>query len=325
MILDDAVEVLRKEAESILHLTTTIDHSFEQMVEIICASTGRVIISGIGKSGLIGRKIVATLTSTGTNAMFLHPVEAMHGDLGMVAKDDILIAISNSGETSELNVLLPSIKSMGCPIIGFTGNPLSFMARQCDIVINTGVLQEACPHGLAPTCSTTAQLAMGDALAVVLIKKKMFKPSDFQRSHPGGVLGQRLSCRVGEIMLTGKAVPWVFAGTSMADAITVMERFRLGAVLVVDQRSVLSGIITDGDLRHCIASGSSDFSKAPVDRVMSVSPHTILVESPLYDALNIMERQQITVLPVTDPNRKLLGILHLHDILGKGAFTFNGS
>ncbi|MGD9731433.1 MAG: SIS domain-containing protein [Desulfamplus sp.] len=327
MIIDQAISVLKQEAESILHLTEKIGYDFEKMVDVICSSTGRVIISGIGKSGLIGRKIVATLCSTGTNAMFLHPVEAMHGDLGMVSKDDVFIAISNSGETGELNILLPSIRSLGCPMIAFTGNPDSTMAKKCDIVIDTGVEKEACPLGLAPTCSTTAQLAMGDALAVVLINKKQFKLSDFKKSHPGGSLGQRLSCMVGEIMfsnITERNIPTVPPAATMSEAIAQMDKFKIGAVFILESDNTLAGIITDGDIRHCIAERSSDFNTMKVEQVMTKSPHVILPELPLYDALNIMEQHQITILPVTDSQKRLVGILHLHDILGKGAFKFTG-
>ncbi|MBF0302760.1 MAG: KpsF/GutQ family sugar-phosphate isomerase [Desulfamplus sp.] len=345
MIIDEAISVLKQEAESVLHLTEKIGYDFERMVEVICNSTGRVVISGIGKSGLIGRKIVATLCSTGTNAMFLHPVEAMHGDLGMVSKDDVFIAISNSGETGELNLLLPSIRSLGCPMIAFTGNPDSTMARKCDIVIDTGVEKEACPLGLAPTCSTTAQLAMGDALAVVLINKKHFKLSDFKKSHPGGALGQRLSCMVGEIMfsnLSDSSIPSVISGASMSEAIAQMDRFKIGAVFILQRDNTLAGIITDGDIRHCIAEKNSnassitddiinsygaisvDFNNMNVEQVMTKKPHVISPELPLYDALNIMEQHQITILPVINSQNRLVGILHLHDILGKGAFKFTG-
>ncbi len=325
MIIKEAVKVLKEEAGGILHLTRKIGPEFEEMVKIICSSTGRVIVSGIGKSGLIGRKIVATLTSTGTNSIFLHPVEAMHGDLGMVTKEDVFLAISNSGETGELNVLLPSIRELGCKMIAFTGNPASFMADNCDIVIDTGVEKEACPLGLAPTCSTTAQLAMGDALAVVLINEKHFKISDFKKSHPGGALGQRLSCRVGEIMFKNSSFPSVPPGSAMTAAIKEMEEYKLGVVLILDEINRLSGIITDGDVRHCIAADINDFLNIPVETVMTDNPLTISADSPLYDALNMMEKYQITVLPVTGKDKTMEGILHLHDILGKGAFKFNGS
>ncbi|MFO7749491.1 MAG: KpsF/GutQ family sugar-phosphate isomerase [Desulfobacteraceae bacterium] len=325
MIIQDAVQVLKTEAESILDLTEKLGPEFEKMVRIICNATGRVIVAGIGKSGLIGRKIVATLSSTGTNAMFLHPVEAMHGDLGMVSKNDVLIAISNSGETDELNVFLPSVKLLGCEMIAFTGNVNSTMARICGTVIDTGVKKEACPLGLAPTSSTTAQLAMGDALAVVLINEKKFKKEDFKRSHPGGALGQRLSCMVGEIMLTGGNIPSVPVTASLELAVEVMEKFRLGAVMVLEQDNSIAGIVTDGDVRHIIAKKQIDFHRAAVQRFMTKNPRTVSDDSPLYDALNIMEKHQITVLPVIDKNRKTAGVLHLHDILGKGAFKFNGT
>jgi len=324
MIIEKAKEVLKIEADSILKLTQNINESFEALVNTICSSTGRVVISGIGKSGLIGKKIVATLISTGTNSMFLHPVEAVHGDLGMVSKDDVFIAISNSGETQELNQLLPVIKDIGCKLAGFTGKIDSTMAKFCDIIINTGVEKEACPFNMAPTSSTTAQLAMGDALAVVLITMKKFKKSDFMKSHPGGMLGQRLSCRVGEIMFKASTAPWVLAGSSMGSALEQMDKFKLGAVIVLDKEKKLKGIITDGDIRHCISKNQSHLNTQSVDTVMSENPRTLTAQSFLYDALNLMEKYQITVLPIVDNHNRLDGLLHLHDILGKGSFQFNG-
>ncbi len=324
MIIDQAKEVLKIEADSILRLTQTINSSFEDLVNSILNSSGRVIISGIGKSGLIGKKIASTLISTGTNSIFLHPVEALHGDLGMVNRNDVFIAISNSGETLELNQLLPLIRNIGCRLAGFTGNADSTMAKLCDMVIDTGVEKEACPLNMAPTSSTTAQLAMGDALAVVLITKKKFKKSDFMKSHPGGALGQRLSCKVCEIMFDASAAPWVPTGSSMDKAIQEMDRFRLGAVLVLDTEKKLKGIITDGDIRHCIAEKQTDFTTRSVDQVMSFKPHSLQADSFLYEALNLMEKYEITVLPVVDKQNRLDGLLHLHDILGKGSFQFNG-
>jgi len=324
MIIDNAKEVLKIEADSILNLIRKIDVSFETLVKDICRSSGRVIITGIGKSGLIGRKIAATLSSTGTNALFLHPVEAVHGDLGMVSRSDVVIAISNSGETNELNLLLPVIKDVGCRLAGFTGNQSSTMAKLCDLIIDTGVEKEACPLNMAPTSSTTAQLAMGDALAVALIHEKKFKKSDFMKSHPGGALGQRLSCKVGEIMFKASVVPCVTMGSTMDLAIEEMEKFRLGAVIVQNNTSQLVGIITDGDIRHCIAMGTKDFGLVAVEKVMSKTPHCLGVEAFLYDALNLMEKYEITVLPIVREGNHLEGILHLHDILGKGSFKFNG-
>jgi arabinose-5-phosphate isomerase len=316
---------LNIEAQGILTLADKLDQAFETLVQNICDSPGRVIVSGIGKSGLIGRKIAATLSSTGTNAMFLHPVEAVHGDLGMVGPDDVFIAISNSGETSELNQLLPVIRGIGCRLAGFTGNPKSTMAGFCDLVIDTGVEKEACPFNMTPTASTTAQLAMGDALAVVLIEKKKFRETDFMRSHPGGALGRRLTSRVGEIMLTADQAPCAFVEDTMISALEIMDRFSLGAVLVLNQDRQLTGIITDGDIRHTIARGITDFHRLTPGDLMTRHPRCSRVDAYLYDALNLMEKFEITVLPVVDSDNRLQGILHLHDILGKGSFKFNGA
>ncbi|MCA1793439.1 MAG: SIS domain-containing protein [Desulfotignum sp.] len=324
MIISTAIDVLKIEAQSILGLAAKLDEAFETLVHDICASPGRVIISGIGKSGLIGRKIAATLSSTGTNAMFLHPVEAVHGDLGMVSPHDVFIAISNSGETSELNQLLPVIRDIGCRLAGFTGNPSSTMAGFCDLVIDTGVEKEACPFNMTPTSSTTAQLAMGDALAIVLIDKKKFKKSDFMKSHPGGALGQRLSCQVGEIMFKAAQAPCTFLDETMATALETMDRFSLGAVLVLNRKHQMVGIITDGDIRHALACGMTDFAAMPVAEIMTRNPHSLGVDAYVYDALNLMEKYEITVLPIVDTSGRLEGLLHLHDILGKGSFTFNG-
>jgi len=322
-IIEDARDVLKIEADGILDLVDRIDDRFERMVEMIVSSKGRLIVGGIGKSGIVGRKIVATLNSTGTRSLFLHPVEAMHGDLGMVCPDDIFLALSNSGETDELNLLLPSIRSIGCTIIAFTGNPQSTLASHSDIVIDTGVAREACPLGLAPTASTTAQLAMGDALAVVLINRKHFKSADFRRFHPGGSLGQRLAQRVRDIMLTGDAVPLVPLTTPLAEAVERIDRLNLGAVFVVGGEKALAGIITDGDIRRAVAR-RRPLDRLAVEEIMTPDPLTIAPETPAYDALNLMETHQITILPITDEGRRVVGILHLHDILGKGAFKFNG-
>ncbi len=323
-ILDQAVAVLELESQSILQMSRRLDNNFIRMVEMIFKSSGRVIIAGIGKSGIIARKIVATLNSTGTRALFLHPVEAMHGDLGMVSPDDVFIALSSSGETDELNLLLPRIRSEGCPIIAFTGNGKSFLAAHSDLIIDVGVEKEACPLGLAPTSSTTAMMAMGDALAVVLINRKQFKPDDFKRFHPGGALGQRLAQKVGDIMLTGDAVPSITTGSPMAAAIQEIDRHSLGVILITDHRSRLIGIITDGDIRRSL-SRKQDLMAMTVDRIMSNNPYAAEVDTPAYDALNTMERHQITVLPITDEQKKVKGVLHLHDILGKGEFKFNGA
>ena len=323
-IIKKAIEVLRIEADGIINLIDRIDDNFSEMIEQVCNSSGRLIISGIGKSGIVGRKIVATLNSTGTRSLFLHPVEAMHGDLGQVSRDDIFIALSNSGQTDELCILLPSIRRIGCKIIAFTGSKDSTLAAQSDIVIDVGVACEACPLGLAPTASTTAMLAMGDALAVVLLEKKNFKSNDFRMIHPGGTLGQRLAGQVKDLMLTGPSIPRVSEGTSMQEAVTEIDRGRLGTTLVINPQNQLCGIITDGDIRRLVASGES-FLKFAAKDVMTKNPQSIAANSPTYDALNIMERHQITVLPVVNTREEVQGILHLHDILGKGEFKFNGA
>ncbi|MCP3953691.1 MAG: KpsF/GutQ family sugar-phosphate isomerase [Desulfobacterales bacterium] len=323
MIKEKAIEVLEIEAAGILEIAGKLDDSFTRVIKLILASRGRVIVSGIGKSGLIGKKIVATLNSTGTLALFLHPVEAMHGDLGVVSADDILLALSNSGETIELNTLIPSIKKVGCQVITLTGNPASTLAKNSDEVLDIGVAKEACPLGLAPTTSTTALLAMGDALAVVLTNKKDFKSSDFKRFHPGGALGQRLSNRIDELMLAGSAIPSVQAGESIRTAVGAIDVNELGAVFVVDAANTLIGILTDGDIRRFVARQDTSLDQ-PVDTIMTRNPRTLSPNAPAYDALNLMERHQITVLPVTGPAGEVKGLLHLHDILGKGEFTFNG-
>ena len=323
-ILDEASEVIKLESDSILKLAERINHDFATLVDMICKCKGRVIISGIGKSGIIARKIVATLTSTGTRALFLHPVEAMHGDLGVVGADDIFLGLSASGETEELNIILPSIKRIGCPIIAFTGNINSTLGKSSRITIDVGVDQEACPMGLAPTCSTAAMLAMGDALAVVLINRKQFKPDDFKRFHPGGALGQRLAGKVADIMLTDGAVPLIKEGATMTAAVAEMDRLSLGVILIISPENRLSGIITDGDIRRAVAR-KTPLYELRVEDLMIQDPLCVRPDAPAYDALNLMENHEITVLPITDAKKNVQGILHLHDILGKGEFKFNGS
>jgi len=323
-IVAEAIAVLQLESESISNLTRRVTGDFSRMIDVICRGKGRVIIAGIGKSGLIARKIAATLNSTGTRSLFLHPVEAMHGDLGMVCPEDVFLALSASGETEELNALIPSIRNVGCTIIAFTGRTDSTLGSLSDIVIDVGVEKEACPLGLAPTCSTTAMLAMGDALAVVLINRKQFKSDDFRRFHPGGALGQRLARKVGDIMLTGQAVPKVNLGVDMLTAIAEMNKHSLGVILIVTPGDQLVGIITDGDIRRAVAENRR-LADLPVERLMIGAPRVANPDTPAYDALYTMEHFQITVLPIVDPSGIVQGILHLHDILGKGEFKFNGS
>ena len=319
MSLSLAHEVLQTEANGILAMMNRLDHNFEQAIALIMACPSRVIITGIGKSGIIGQKIAATLNSTGTSSFFLHPVEAMHGDLGIVAADDVILAISNSGETPELTMLLPNFKRRGNQLIAMTGNLTSTLARTADAVLDVGVEREACPLGLAPTASTTATLAMGDALAVVLLNLKQFKESDFLRNHPGGSLGDRLKVKVEEVMLTGDRMPAVSPETPLPEALAEMNRKNIGAVLVVSNEKTILGILTDGDIRRLVVKSSGIFS-CQVGEVMTPSPKTIQADLLAADALSIMQRHEVTILAVVNHDQQLVGILHLHDLLGKGEF-----
>lgn len=315
--LKQAREVLKIEAECILGLIPKLDQNFSKAVETIYRSKGRVIVSGIGKSGLIGRKIVATFTSTGTPAIFLHPVEGMHGDLGIVTKGDVLIAISNSGETAELNELIARIGPIGLPLIVLTGNPKSTLGHQSDIVIDVGVTREACPFGLAPTSSTTAALAMGDALAVALTGKRNFGEKDFLKFHPGGTLGQRLMSQVKEAMITGERIPRVYAGSPALEAVSEIDRRNQGFVLITDRKDHLKGILTDGDVRRCVKRGVR-FEAILVDDIMTTSPRAIDESATLAKTVETMETLEITTLVVTGKNNRLKGYIHLHDIFGRG-------
>jgi len=316
-IIKRAKEVLRIEAQSILRLVDKIDNDFARAVNLICKSKGRVIITGIGKSGLIGRKIVATLTSTGTPALFLHPVEGLHGDLGIVTKDDVLLAISNSGETRELVPVINSIRKIGSPIIAFTGGLSSTLARASDIVIDVSVEKEACPFDLVPTSSSTAALAIGDALAIALLAEKQFNEKDFYKFHPGGSLGSRLREKVGEAMITGKKIPKVVSGVSAGKAIQEINRKNVGFVLIIDQKNKLLGILTDGDVRRMISKGIS-FEGQIIDNVMTRNPRTIDEKMSLAQAMELMQKNEITSFAVVNGQGELRGYIHLHDILGRG-------
>jgi len=320
-ILNEAKKVIDIEIEGLKQVRDQLDDNFVLAVELILKAKGRVVVTGIGKSGLIGRKIAATMASTGTPAMFLHPVEAMHGDLGMVGKDDVVIAISNSGETHELNALLPAFKQRGIPIIAITGNVNSTLARSSNITINSRVNREACALGLAPTTSTTAALALGDALSIVLLEKRKFREEDFRKYHPGGTLGERLKVEVRQVMLTGDALPLTKLGVSVSDALSEMNKKGLGALLVLDGEESLVGIVTDGDLRRAIVNGI-DLGKSKIEEVMTKNPKTIEPNAMAAKALEVMEQYLITVLPVVDGQGHLVGIVHLHDLLGKGEFKF---
>ena len=323
MVIEQAREVLKIEAQSILALVERIGKEFEDMVDVILESKGRVILTGMGKSGLIARKISATLNSTGTPSLFLHPAEAIHGDLGMVTSNDVVLAISNSGHTAEINRILPILKSMGVKTIAFTGGLDSPMANLCNTVIDVCVEREACPMGMAPTASTTAALAMGDALAVALINRRHFNKEDFKRFHPGGTLGERLSVKVSEVMLTGDNIPAVPAGTLMNDALKEMDAKKVGATLVTDEDNLVIGIITDGDLRRALCR-KKHIHDVKVEEIMSPAPKTIYEEQTAAEALALMELNAITHLVVVDRHKKLKGLAHLHDLLGREEFRLNG-
>jgi arabinose-5-phosphate isomerase len=316
-VIRRAKEVLKIEAQSILSLVDKINGNFTRAVNLIFQCKGRVIITGIGKSGLIGRKIVATLTSTGTQALFLHPVEGIHGDLGIVTKDDILLAISNSGETRELIPIISSVKYIGAPIISFTGVLSSTLAQNSDIVIDVSVEKEACPFGLAPTSSSTAALAMGDALAIALIDKRKFREKDFYKFHPGGSLGTRLRATVRDAMIVGDRIPRVLTKTSARQAISEIDRMNVGFVLVTDKKNNLLGILTDGDVRRMVSRGTS-FEGRTIDEVMTANPKTIDEKSSLAETVEFMQKKEITSLAVVNEKKKLKGYVHLHDIFGRG-------
>ena len=321
MSIKEAQNVLEIEEQGLSAVRQRIGFEFEQAIDMLVACPSRVVITGIGKSGIIGQKIAATLNSTGTPAFFLHPVEAMHGDLGMVAATDIIIAISYSGHTSELNALMASLKKRGVRIIAMTGNLHSALAEAADIVLDIAIPKEACPLGLAPTTSTTATLALGDALAVVLLNRKKFQASDFRKNHPGGSLGERLKVKVREVMITGSGVPLIDSQQTAVAAVQVLNEKNLGAVLIVDKDNCVVGILTDGDVRRYIADQET-FRGLKVCEVMTADPVCIDGEMLAADALSILQRHEITILPIIDANKKLAGMLHLHNLLGKGEFRF---
>lgn len=318
---DQARRVLKIEADAVAALIDRIDERFEQAVEMILDCKGRVVVTGMGKSGLIGKKIAATLASTGTPALFLHPAEGIHGDLGMVTRGDTVIALSNSGETEEVARMLPALKRLGIKLIALTGNTDSTLAKNSDVVIDVGVKEEACPLGLAPTASTTATLAMGDALAVALLDKRGFREEDFACFHPGGTLGKRLLLRVQDLMHTGNAIPVVSEATLIKDAIYEISSKKMGVTSVLDGAGKLVGVISDGDLRRWMErtekTGENLLAKEAKD-IMTKNPKVIKRETLAAEAVAIMERNSITCLIVTDHDAKPEGVIHLHDLLKAG-------
>jgi len=319
MILDEARRVIRIEAEALAALSEKIDDSFEQAVRLILASKGRVVVTGMGKSGLIGQKIASTLASTGTPSFFLHPAEGVHGDLGMIMRGDLVIAISNSGETEEVLRILPVIRRIGTPLVAMTGNPASTLARAADLHLDVSVREEACPLGLAPTASTTATLAMGDALAVALLVERKFGPEDFALFHPGGSLGKKLLLTVADLMHTGDAVPLVRVDTPMREALFVITSRGLGVTGVLDRENRLVGVITDGDLRRALERGVEILS-SDAETLMTRNPKRIGASELAARALQRMEQYGITSLFVFDSPESVTpsGIIHLHDLLKAG-------
>lgn len=315
--LSEGRRVLQIEAHAVQVLIDRLDERFTQVVDLLYNCKGKVVVSGMGKSGLIGQKIAATLASTGTPAFFLHPAEGVHGDLGMLARRDALIAISNSGETKEILQLLPYIERMGVPTVALTGKMGSTLAKHSDVVLDVSVSEEACPMGLAPTASTTATLAMGDALAVALLQKRGFKSEDFAQFHPGGTLGRRLLIKVRDLMHVGEEVPAVQEEATGSTAISEISAKKLGITTVIDRTGLLLGVITDGDLRRFVQQGG-DIIKATAGTLASRTPRTIGPDDLAARAVEVMERYSITTLVVTEGERRIVGVIHLHDLLKNG-------
>ena len=310
--LDLARKVLQTEANAILGLIDRIDGDFERAVQLLFECRGRVIVTGMGKSGIICRKIAATLSSTGTSAYFLHPAEAIHGDLGAIREEDVVLALSHSGETEELIRLLESIRRIGARLVAMTGDPSSTLARAADVTLNCGIAEEACPMNLVPTASTTAALALGDALAMTLLVRKGFREEDFASLHPGGKLGRRLM-RVEHVMHSGTSAPIVTISTPMHDVFHERSDKRLGMTCVVDENGHLVGIFTDGDLRRLMV-GSSDVLSLTAGDVMKRSPRTIRRDMLAVEALKIMETHKITSVVVAGDDGAVEGVVHLHDL-----------
>ncbi|MGB1701823.1 MAG: KpsF/GutQ family sugar-phosphate isomerase [Cycloclasticus sp.] len=308
--------VIKTETEAIANLTDQVDENFINGCELMLQCTGKIVVIGMGKSGHIGNKIAATLASTGTPAFFIHPGEASHGDLGMITRNDVALALSNSGETAEVLTILPILKRLGIPLISITGNPHSTLANMSDAPINASITQEACPLGLAPTSSTTAALVMGDALAIALLEARGFTEADFALSHPGGSLGRRLLLHVRDIMHTGDNIPLIEETALVSTALLEMTEKKLGMTAIVNQQGLLTGIFTDGDLRRMLKN-ITDIHTTPIKQVMTQGGTTISSEKLAVEALQLMQDKKINSLLVTDDN-KLVGALNMHDMLKAG-------
>ena len=316
-IIESAKEVLEIEANSILRLKDNIGEDFDKAIDILYNCKGRVIVTGMGKSGIIGKKIAATMSSTGTPAYFLHPAESTHGDSGVITRNDVIIAISNSGETQELMNLLPLIKRFGCPMIGMTGNVEKKKKKTSDVVLDISVEREADTLGKAPTASTTATLAMGDALAVCLMEKKGFTKEDFLMYHPSGKLGKGLTYKVRDLMITGDRMPIVSENESFQSVIKTISEYKLGMAMILDSSKQLIGVLTDGDIRRTVIK-YSDTSSLSVKDVMTINPKRITDDAYAASALNLMEKYSITALAVVDANNSPIGVIHVHDLLRAG-------
>lgn len=315
--LSTAKRTIQMEIEALQEMLEKLDQRINTAGQIIMQCTGRVIVIGVGKSGLIGRKIAATLSSTGTPSFFVHPGEASHGDFGMITKGDVVLAISNSGASSEIVTLLPLIKRLGTKLISFTGNPSSAIAEAAEVNLDISVSTEACPLNLAPTSSTTVTLALGDALAVALLEARGFTAEDFAFSHPGGSLGKRLLLRVGDVMHDGKEIPRVKIDTPLKEALAEMTAKGFGMTTIVNDNDQLIGIFTDGDLRRCV-DRNLDINALTIGKVMTASPRTVNKQVLAAEALNLMETHKITALVVENDNQAPVGVLHMHDLLRAG-------
>lgn len=311
---------MQLEAECILKASELVNDNFEQAVDLILSCTGKVVTIGMGKSGIIARKISATLASTGTTSIFLHPAEGIHGDLGMLQKSDMVIAISQSGNTQEMLAVIPYIKFNEIPLIAITGNDKSGLAQNANIVLNSAIPADYEPFNLVPTCSTTVQLAIGDAISVALLEKRKFKVNDFALFHPGGTIGKKLLLKVKDLMHAEDHNPIVISGTPMSEVIVVMTTKGLGCANVINTEGILIGIITDGDLRRFLNMGNISLD-IKVEETMTKDPKRMFPESLAVEALNLMEKFKITMLPVVDENNKPVGLLHMHDLIRSGVVS----
>lgn len=317
-IIEIARKVLRTEAEAVASLIEKLDSNFEKVIDLIYDCHGRVIVTGMGKSGLVGKKVAATLASTGTPAFFMHPAEASHGDLGMVTSDDVIIAISYSGETEELLGIIPFLKRFNVRLISITGNLQSTLSRSADISLDISVKEEACPMGIVPTASTTAAMAAGDAIAVALLIKRGFREEDFALFHPRGSLGKKLLVKVSDLMHTGDALPLTLPDVPMTSAVMEISTKRLGITVIADADKKILGIVTDGDIRRGIERWGKNFFDMTAEEVMTKNPRTISADELAAKAISVMEKHSITSLLVPDKDGRALGVIHLHDILRQG-------